>query len=92
VLLAGPLQQATQVGIQADLQYLQRRIHNFPGKPVPVLHHPYCEEVPSDIEQLKTRPDPVLTPREMDPQKPIFSNLESRISCGTASNTLHKSR
>jgi len=47
---AGPLQQATQAGIQADPEYLQRRrIHNLPGQPVPVLHHPHCEEVPLHI-------------------------------------------
>ena len=43
---AGSLQQVAQVGIQVGL-YLQRRIHNLPrpGQPVPVLHHPYGEEV-----------------------------------------------
>ena len=47
---AGSLQQAAQVGIQAGLEYLQkRRTHNLPGQPVPVLHHPQHEEVLSHI-------------------------------------------
>ena len=46
---AGPLQQAEQVGVQTGLEYLQRRIHNIPGQPVPVLRHLHCEEVPSHI-------------------------------------------
>ena len=44
---AGSLQ---QVGVQVGLEYLQRRrIHSPWGQPVPVLRHPYCEEVPSHI-------------------------------------------
>jgi len=40
------LQQAAQDRIQAGLEYLQRRrLHNLPGQPVPVLHHPQREEV-----------------------------------------------
>ena len=32
--------------IQAGLEYLQRRrLHNLPGQPVPVLHHPQREEI-----------------------------------------------
>ena len=28
------------------LEFIQRRrLHNFPGQPVPVLRHNYCEEV-----------------------------------------------
>ena len=46
---AGPLQQAALIGVQAGLEYLQRRIHNLPGQSLPVLYHPYCEEVPSHI-------------------------------------------
>ena len=47
---AGYLQQAAWVGIQKGLEYLQRRtMHNPPGQPVPVLHHPHCEEVPLHI-------------------------------------------
>jgi len=35
---AGPLQQAAQVGVQAGLEYLQRRrSHGLHGQPVPVL-------------------------------------------------------
>ena len=42
----GHLQQAAQVLVQAGLEYLQRRrLHNLPGQPVPVLHHPQREEV-----------------------------------------------
>ena len=42
----GHLQQAAQDRIQAGLEYLwRRRLHNFPGQPVPVLHHPQREEV-----------------------------------------------
>jgi len=41
----GRLQQAAQNLVQAGLEYLQRRrIHNLPGQPVPVLHHPQREE------------------------------------------------
>ena len=46
---AGPLQQAAQVGVQVDLEYLQRRtLHNLPGQRIPVLRHPHCEEAPSN--------------------------------------------
>ena len=42
----GHLHQAAQDLVQAGLQYLQRRrLHNLPGQPVPVLHHPQREEV-----------------------------------------------
>ena len=42
----GHLQQAAQDFVQAGLEYLQRRrLHNLPGQPVPVLHHPQSEEV-----------------------------------------------
>ena len=42
----GHLQQAAQDLVQAGLEYLQRRrLHNLPGRPVPVLHHPQREEV-----------------------------------------------
>ena len=37
---AGSLHQVAQVGVQARLEYLQRRrLHNLPGQPVPVLRH-----------------------------------------------------
>ena len=42
----GHLQQAAQDLVQEGLEYLQRRrLHNLPGQPVPVLHHPQSEEV-----------------------------------------------
>ena len=42
----GHLQQAAQDFVQVGLEYLQRRrLHNLPGQPVPVLHHPQREEV-----------------------------------------------
>ena len=42
----GHLQQAAQDLVQAGLEYLQkRRLHNIPGQPVLVLHHPQREEV-----------------------------------------------
>ena len=42
----GHLQQAAQDPVQAGLEYVQRRrIHNLPGQPVPVFHHPQREEV-----------------------------------------------
>jgi len=42
----GHLQQAAQDCIQAGLKYLQRRrLHNLPGQPVPMLHHPQSKEV-----------------------------------------------
>ena len=41
----GHLQQAAQYLVQAGSEYLQRRrIHNIPGQPVPVLHHPQSKE------------------------------------------------
>jgi len=41
----GLLQQAAQDLVQAGLEYLQRGIlHNLPGQPVQVLHHPQREE------------------------------------------------
>ena len=40
----GHLQQAAQDRVQAGFEYLQRRrLHNLPGQPVPVLHHPQSE-------------------------------------------------
>jgi len=46
LLKQGHLQQAAQELVQAGLEYLQRRrLHNLPGQPVPVLHHPQSEEV-----------------------------------------------
>ena len=42
----GHLQQAAQDLVQADFEYLQRRIiQNLPGQPVPLLYHPQSEEV-----------------------------------------------
>ena len=50
IIKAGPLQQVAQVGIQAGLEYLQRRrIHDLPGQSYPMLRHHHCEEVPSHI-------------------------------------------
>jgi len=47
----GHLGQAAQDLVQAGLEYLQRRrIHNLPGKPVPVLHHPQREEVVPHVQ------------------------------------------
>ena len=43
LLKQGQLQQAAQELVQVGLEYLQRRLHNLPGKPVPVLHHPQSE-------------------------------------------------
>ena len=31
--------------VQVGLEYLQRRLQNIPGQPVPVLRHPQREEV-----------------------------------------------
>ena len=42
----GHLQQAAQDLVQVGLEYLQRRrLHSFPGQPVPGLHHLQREEV-----------------------------------------------
>ena len=41
----GHLQQAAQDLVQADLEHLQRRLHNLPGQPGPGLCHPQREEV-----------------------------------------------
>ena len=47
---AGSLHQVAQVGVQARLEYLQRRrLPNLPGQPVPVLRHPHREEVLTHI-------------------------------------------
>jgi len=46
LLKKGHLQQAEQDLVQVGLEYLQRRrLHNLPGQPVPVLHHPQREEI-----------------------------------------------
>jgi len=43
----GHPEQAAQDLVQAGLEYLQRRrLHNFPGQPVPVLRHPQREVLP----------------------------------------------
>ena len=36
---AGSLDQAAQMGIQVDLERLQRRLHTLSVQPVPVLRH-----------------------------------------------------
>jgi len=46
LLKQGHPEQAAEDLVQAGLEYLQRRrLHNLPGQPVPVLHHPQREEV-----------------------------------------------
>jgi len=46
LLKQGHLLHAAQDLVQVGLEYLQRRrLHNLPGQPVPVLHHPQSEEV-----------------------------------------------
>ena len=39
------IEQAAQDLVQAGLEYLQKRIDNLPGQPIPVLHHPQSKEV-----------------------------------------------
>ena len=47
LLKQGHPEQAAQDRVQAGLEYLQRRrLHNLPGQPVPVLHHPQREVLP----------------------------------------------
>jgi len=47
----GHLEQATRDLVQTGFEYLQRRrLHNLPGQPVPVLHHPQREEVLPHIQ------------------------------------------
>ena len=41
----GHPEQAAQDRVQAGLEYLQRRLHNLPGQPIPGLRHPQSEEV-----------------------------------------------
>jgi len=41
----GHQEQAAQDLVQAGLEYLQRRIHNPSGQPVPVFLHPQSEEI-----------------------------------------------
>jgi len=48
----GHLQQAAQDLVQTGLEYLQRRrLHNPPGQPVPVLHHPQREKVLPHVQR-----------------------------------------
>ena len=46
---AGFLDQVAQVGIQVGLERVQRRRLHSSGQLVPVLHHPYREEVLTHI-------------------------------------------
>jgi len=47
----GHPEQAAQDCVQVGLEYLQRRrIHNLPGQPVPVLHHPQRDEVLPQVQ------------------------------------------
>ena len=47
----GHLQQAAQDLVQAGLESSpERRIHNLPGQPVPVLRHSQREEVLPDVQ------------------------------------------
>ena len=83
---AGSLQQATQVDIQVGLEYLQRRtIHNLPGQPFPVLHHPHYEDTGAELPMLKfmaISPCPVLTDRHVPftPTPKIFINISKITS------------
>jgi len=57
----GHLEQAAQDYVQTVVEYLQRgRVHNLPGQPVPVLHHPQSEEVlphvQTDLPRLRFVP------------------------------------
>jgi len=46
LLKQGHPEQAAEDLVQVGLEYLQRRrLHNLPGQPGPVLHHPQREEV-----------------------------------------------
>jgi len=45
-----PPDQAAQSHIQPGLECLQGwGIHNLPGQPVPVCHHPLCEKLSPNI-------------------------------------------
>uniref|UniRef100_A0A8B9DDP6 Chromosome 16 open reading frame 72 n=1 Tax=Anser cygnoides TaxID=8845 RepID=A0A8B9DDP6_ANSCY len=44
-----PLEHLAQDGIQVGFEYLQRRLHNLSGQPVPVLCHSPSKEVPPHI-------------------------------------------
>jgi len=85
----GSIQQATQVGAKAGLEYLQRRrIHNLPGQPIPVLCHPQCEEVPlhigAELPMLQFVADDLSTQTAekrmpMSPSLPHLRYLQSLI-------------
>jgi len=60
----GHLEQAAQHCVQEGLEYLQgSRLHNHPGQPVPVLHHPQSEEaLPYVQTELPMLPFAPVTP------------------------------
>ena len=67
----GHLEQAAQDLVQAGFEYLQRRwrLHNLPGQPVPVLHHPQSEEV---LPHVQTElPVPQFLPILLCPERDI---------------------
>ena len=48
-----PPDQAAQSHIQPGLECLQGwGIHNLPGQPVPVCHHPLCEKLLPNIQPI----------------------------------------
>ena len=74
------LQQAAQDLVQAGLEYLQRRrLHNLPGQPVPVLHHPQREEVLPYV-QLEL-PVPQFVPIAPCPVNCISCNRFVQVTC-----------
>uniref|UniRef100_A0A8C2TCU1 Leucine rich pentatricopeptide repeat containing n=1 Tax=Coturnix japonica TaxID=93934 RepID=A0A8C2TCU1_COTJA len=72
---AGSLHHVTQVGIQAGLEYPQRRrLHHLPGQPVPVLRHPHCKEVLLHIPRFLT----VVPQREGNIKEEPVSEIQTR--------------
>ena len=64
----GHTEQAAEDLVQAGLEYLQRRrLHNLPGQPVPVLHHPQsdplcstCFAVPEGLQEGSDSTSPLI--------------------------------
>lgn len=39
-----------QEHVQVGLEFYREEMHNLPGQPVPVLHHPQCKEIILNVE------------------------------------------
>ena len=74
-----PADQAAQSHIQPGLGCLQGwGIHNLLGQPVPVRHHPLCEQLPPNIQ-----PKPLLSQFKTIPPCPITIHPREQSFTGT---------